>query len=315
MRLNREEEAEGHRSGAAEEGRGLPRKPRRSRHRRWWEILKRVALDIGRKNLSLVAAGAAFYAFLAIPSAAAALVSLYGLAFNPQDVRRQVLSMVGFVPNAAITLIAGELTSLTRRSAPTLGIGLLLSIAIALWSATYGTTSMMSALTIAYDETEKRGLLRYYATAFALTVTVVLFAAVALALIAILPSVIGMLPFAGLAGPAGPDRIVASVIRWPVLALLLLLVLAVLFRYAPSRKAPKWQWVSWGSLAAALLWLAGSALFSLYIGEFASYDKTYGSLGAVVALLMWLYLSAYAVLIGARLNAEIERRRRPPAKK
>jgi membrane protein len=306
MRSNPEEGARSQGRGGSGERAGSTGRAQRFSRRGWWDILKRVGGGIAEKNLSLIAAGAAFYAFLAIPSAFAALVSLYGLAFNPANVRQQVLAMVGIVPDAAITLVANELMGLTTQSTQSLGLGFLVSVVIALWSAKSGMTSIMSALNIAYDETEKRGLLLYYATAFTLTATVVLFSVVALALIAVLPAVIALLPFPGF------DRIVASIVRWPILVVLLFLVLAVLFRYAPSHAVPKWRWISWGSLAAALLWLAGSALFSLYISAFALFSRTYGPLGAVVALLMWLYLSAYAVLIGARLDAEIERNRRAP---
>jgi membrane protein len=270
--------------------------------RGWWDLLKRVAAGISEKNLSLAAAGAAYYAFLAIPSALSALIALYGLAFNRADVAGQVAAMRGVMPRQAIQLVSTQLQSLTSHSAQALGVGFAISMLIALWGAVWSTTSMMSALTMAYGEEEKRGFIRYYATAFALTVTAIIFAVVALALIAILPAVIGALPL----GPFG--KTIASVARWPLLIVLVLAALAVLYRYAPSRAEPRWRWVSWGAAAATLLWIAGSALFSLYVGEFATYDKTYGSLGAVVVLIVWLYVSSYSVLIGAELNAEIERR-------
>jgi membrane protein len=268
--------------------------------RGWWDILKRVGGGISEKNLSLASAGAAFYAFLAIPSALTALVTLYGLVFNPADVGRQVTAMRGVMPHEAIGLVSTQLKSVTSHSAQTLGISFVISILVALWGAMSGTTSMMSALNMAYGEEEKRNLFKYYLTALALTVATIVFAVIALALIAVLPAAIGFLPFGGF------DQWVATIVRWPLLVVLVLVALAALFRYAPSRDEPKWRWVSWGAIAGAVLWIIGSALFSLYVGEFATYNKTYGSLGAVVVLMMWLYLSSFAVLLGATLNAEIE---------
>ncbi len=268
--------------------------------RGWWDILKRVAGGLSEKNLSLAAAGSAYYAFLAIPSALTALIALYGLAFNPADVQAQVTAMMGVMPQQAIGLISTQLKTLTSHSAQTLGISFIISLLVALWGSLWSTTSMMSALNMAYGEEEKRSTVRYYLTALALTAAGIVFGVVALALVAVLPAAIGMLPFGGF------DQWVATIARWPLLIVLVLLALACLYRYAPSREEPKWRWVSWGAAAAALLWIVGSVLFSVYVADFATYNKTYGSLGAVVVLLVWLYVSSYAVLFGAELNAEIE---------
>ena len=289
------------RDSPAKDGQGRSAdRPSEIPRRGWWDILKRVAGGISEKNLSLAAAGAAYYAFLAIPSALSALIALYGLAFNRADVEGQVAAMRGVMPGQAIQLVSTQLKTLTSHSAQALGIGFAISLLVAMWGVLWSTTSIMSALNMAYGEEEKRGFVRYYATAFALTAAAIAFAVVALALIAILPVVIGALPF----GAFG--KMIASIVRWPLLIVLVLAALAVLYRYAPSRAEPKWRWVSWGAAAATLLWIAGSALFSLYVGAFATYDRTYGSLGAVVVLIVWLYVSSYSVLIGAELNAEIE---------
>ncbi|HZS83933.1 MAG TPA: YihY/virulence factor BrkB family protein [Stellaceae bacterium] len=266
----------------------------------WWDIAMRVMNDISRTNASLLAAGVAFYAFLAIPSAFTALVSLYGLVFDPSDVARQVEGMRGVLPKEAIGLFSAQLQSLTSRSSSSLGIGLVISLLIALWSARSGTASMVSALNTAYEEEEKRSIIRFQLIALGLTVGAVAFALVALALIAVLPAIIGLLPL----GDFG--KTLAAVLRWPILIALVMIGLAVTYRFAPSRREPKWRWVSWGAVIATVLWIIASGLFSVYVGQFASYDKTYGSLGAVVVLLIWLYLSAFVVLVGAELNAEIE---------
>jgi membrane protein len=208
--------------------------------------------------------------------------------------------MRGVVPKEAIGLISTQLKSLTSDSAQSLSISFVVSILVALWGAMWATTSMMSALNMAYGLEEKRSLLKYYLTALVLTAATIVSVLIALALIAVLPVVIGMLHFADF------GQWVVTVVRWPILIGLVLIMLAVLYRYALSHDEPKWRWVSWGMFAATVLWIVGSALFSLYVEEFATYNKTYGSLGAVVVLMMWLYSSSFAVLLGAELNAEIE---------
>lgn len=266
----------------------------------WWYILKRLAGDISRDNVSLMAAGVAFYGLLSLAPAFTALVALYGLVFDPSQVQAQVGAMEGMMPDEARQLIASQLTTIVQGSNSTLGVGFIVSLMIAIWSANSGTSALFMALNVAYAEPEKRGLLRYYAGTLALTGAAVIFGIVSLILVAIIPAVVGMLPF----GAFG--KIVIDWIRWPVLALLFAAALAVTYRYAPSRNEPRWSWVSTGAVLATALWIGGSVLFSLYVGKFATYNKTYGSLGAVVVLLMWFWLSAYAVLIGAELNAEME---------
>ncbi|MDB5407770.1 MAG: Ribonuclease [Rhodospirillales bacterium] len=268
--------------------------------RGWWDVLMRVKDAISEKNLSLIAAGAAFYALLAIPAAITALVSLYGLVFDPDGIQRQVQGMTGILPDEAIKLMSDQLNTLASHSSSTLGVGLLVSVLLALWSARSGTSSLIAALNVAYEEPEKRGFIWFQVVALGLTAGIVLFMLFALGLIAVLPAVIGFLPLGEL------GKTVASIAPWPILLVLVMLGLAALYRYAPSREEPKWRWVSWGAALATAVWLIGSALFSLYVAKFAGYDKSYGSLGGVVVLLMWLYLSAFIVILGATLNAEIE---------
>jgi membrane protein len=266
----------------------------------WRDILKRVFADISRDNISLMAAGVAFYALLSLAPAFTALVALYGLAFDTSQVQAQVASMEGFMPQEARTLIASQLTTIVQASSSKLGVGLVVSLAIALWSANSGTSALMSALNVAYAEREKRSLLRYYGSALLLTFALILFGIVSLVLVAIIPAAIGLLPL----GDFGTTLV--DWVRWPVLILLFSVGLSIIYRYAPSRNEPRWSWVSWGAVAATILWIIGSALFSLYVGKFASYNRTYGSLGTVVVLLMWFWVSAFAVLLGAELNAEME---------
>ncbi len=269
--------------------------------RGWRDVLVRVFGNIGRDNVSLMAAGVGFYALLSLAPTFTGLVALYGLMFDRHAVAEQVASLEGMVPAEARRVIAEQLTTIVDRSPQGLGIGLVISMALALWGANSGTSALMQALNVAYGEREKRSMLLYYGQALLMTFALIVFGIIALLLVAILPAIFGFLPL----GDLGKE--VVSAARWPLLVLFWTTGLAAIYRYAPSRSEPRWSWVSWGAVAATVLWVIGSALFSIYVGEFATYDKTYGSLGAVVVLLMWFWLSAFAILLGAELNAEMER--------
>jgi membrane protein len=266
----------------------------------WKQLLIRVKDQLAHDNISIIAAGVAFYAFLAIPSALTALVALYGLAFNPADVAHQLAALNGVMPSEAVQFIGQQLQTVTSKPSSTLGIGFVVALLVAIWGARSGMSTFITALNIAYREEERRGFVRFQAAALGLTALAVVFTVVSIALVAILPAAIDLLPFGSL------GKTVASAVRWPVLLAAMMVGLAAIYRYAPSRREAKWRWVSWGAAGATLLWLAGSVLFSVYVGEFASYNQTYGSLGAVVVTMMWLYFSAFAVLLGAELNAEME---------
>lgn len=268
----------------------------------WRDILWRVWNQIGEDNLFLVAAGVSFYAFLALFPALAAMVSLAGLIMEPADVERLVASATGVLPPEALQIIRDQVREVVSTSNEALGIGLVVSLTLALWSATAGVKALMTALNIVYDEHESRGFLRYYATAVVLTLGAIIFAPTALMLVAALPVLLERLP------PV--LGILLGISRWLVLGGALLLVLAVVYRYAPSRERAQWRWVTWGSALAMVLWLIGSALFSLYVAKFGDYNKTYGALGAIVILLTWFYLTTVVILLGAELNAEMEHQTR-----
>jgi membrane protein len=269
----------------------------------WWTILTNFWARLDRDHVSIMAAGTAFYALLSIFPGMSALISIYGLVADPATIETQLNSFSGVLPQEALKLLSDQLHALVAAPRDKLGLGLLVSLLIALWSATSGTGSLMQALTVAYEERENRGILSFYGRAIALTIGVGVFALLSLFLIAGIPAVIGSLPLSELSR----DRI--SLIRWPLLAILAVVALGVLYRYGPARRSPCWNCLSIGTIAAAVLWLAGSAGFSFYVARFSSYDKTYGSLGAVVILLMWFYVTAYIILAGAELNAEIEKTR------
>jgi membrane protein len=269
--------------------------------RGWWEVLKRTWNEIGQDNISHIAAGVGFYALIAIFPAFAALVAVYGLFADPADVERHAAALATFLPADALKLLTDALHNLVQGEKQTLGIGLVISIGLALWSARVGTGALMTALNMAYEEEEKRNFIWFNLAALALTGALILFGIVAIFTVAVIPALIKFLPL-----PESWLEIISAV-RWPILAVLVMGMLAVLYRYAPSREKPRWQWVSPGAIAATILWVIGSALFSLYVGRFGSYNETYGSLGAVVVLLLWFWLSSYIILAGAELNAELER--------
>ena len=266
----------------------------------WWEILLRVKDRISRDNISIIAAGAAFYAFMAIPSILVALVTVYGLISDPAQIEQQVSSLQGVIPGDVASMLTTQLQTLASTSSSTLSVGLIIAVLVALWGARSGMSTLMTALNIAYGEEEKRSFIRFQAGALLLTAGAIVFLIVAIALIGVLPAVIGFLPL----GEFG--KTLASILRWPILLVIVLIGLAALYRYAPCRAEPRWRWVSRGAVAATMLWIAGSALFSVYVTQFAGYNKTYGAAGAIVVVQMWLYLTMFAVLLGAELNAEIE---------
>ena len=272
--------------------------------RGWRDVLLRVKERMSAENLSIIAAGVAFYALMAIFPALVAFVALYGLAFDPQQVAEQVGALGSMLPKEAADILLGELRDLTQTDRTALGTGAIIGIAVALWSASSGVRTLMHALNVTYHENEKRGFIRFYGTALLLTLAALVGFACIVAIIVALPLAA---KFLGL-GPVA-DTLV-SLVRWPIVAAAAMVGLAVVYRYGPSREKPRWSWVSHGAILATVLWVAGSVLFSLYVSHFGSYNKTYGSAGAVVILLTWLLLSAYVVLIGAEINAESERQTR-----
>lgn len=287
----------------AERGR-LAAQPQEIPARGWRDILLRVYGRIGEDNLSLVAAGIAFYGLLALFPALAAAVSIYGLVSDPAQVEQQFGAVGGVLPQEAQGLVAGQLHRIASTSSQALGWGLFGGLALALWSAAAGVKALMTALNVTYDEPERRGFLRFNATALLLTLGAIVFALISLALIVALPALLGNLGLGEVA------RVAVSALRWPLLAAAVLVGLAVLYRYGPSRDRARWQWVSGGAAIATVLWLVVSGLFSFYVSNFAGYNETYGSLGAVVILLMWFYLTAFIVLLGGALNAEMEHQTR-----
>jgi membrane protein len=266
----------------------------------WKDIAGRVYGQLQEDRLLAVAAGAVFYMLLALFPALTALVSLYGLFADPTLIDEHLSLLAGMMPEAAITIIREQVTRIARTSSNALSLGFLFGLGLALWSANAGMKAIIDALNVVYDEPEKRGFIKLTLVAFAFTLGGLAFVIVALGAVVVAPLILAWL------GLESRGLQIVSLLRWPGLFLIVLLWLAILYRFAPSRTNPRWEWLSVGSLVAAVAWLAGSALFSWYLSNFANYDATYGSLGAAIGLMMWLWLSVIVILIGGELNAEIE---------
>jgi membrane protein len=269
--------------------------------RGWFAILGRVKGEVKEDNVTLLAAGVAFYAMLAIFPAIIAVVTVYGMVADPNQVESQVGEFAKSLPSGADELLTEQLRNVTQAGRQSLSIGLAVSLLAVLWSASGGVQGLVKGLNLVYDERESRGFLKLRGLSLLLTLGAIVVAVVALALITVFPAVIDDL---GL-GQAG--ELAASIARWVVLALLVLVALAVVYRLAPDRANPRWRWVSWGAVVALVVWLLGSVGFSWYVDNFGKYNQTYGALATVIVLLLWLFLSAFAVLLGAEFDAETER--------
>ena len=265
--------------------------------RGWWQVAERVLSESSRDNLSVVAAGCAFYALFAIFPALSALISLYGLVADPANIE-QSFDMLGYVlPQQAYDIVVEQIRRVGQASGQTLGWSLLLSLGLALWSANSLAQALFAALNIAYEEPERRSLFQFYLSAFTFTLLGILGGVVMLMAIVYVPILFASVGF------STEFEALLRLGRWPLLALLVLFLLALLYRFGPCRENAKWRWVSVGSLFATAVWLLASAGFSFYVSHFAHYDKTYGSLGAVIIFLFWLYISFYIILLGAEMNA------------
>lgn len=275
-------------------------KPHEIPKKGWKDILLRTKDRISRDNIDIVAAGTAFYCLLSIPFILTSIVSIYGIIADPEKVQQQISGLQSILPENTQSILSEQLSRISSQPTGALTFALIGSIILALWGATKAVKALITALNITYQEEEKRGLIKLNLSAFLLTFAGVIGVIVSLSLIAGVPALIEKLWISESA------KTVGTLARWPLLAGFSLISLAVIYRYGPSREKARWQWVSLGSSIATVLWLVGSALFSWYVSSFGKYNETYGSLGAVVVLLMWCYVSAFIVLVGAELNAEME---------
>lgn len=269
--------------------------------RDWKAILFRVKDETAKDNVSLVAAGVAFYALLALFPGIAAFVGAYGLVADPADVPRHLDALEDLLPAEAFGIVQGQVEDLAASGKRSLGYASIVAILLAFWSSRAGVNAMVRGLNIVYDRDERRGFFSQTFVTLMLTAMMLMVAAVAFLAILAVPAILGIFDFWWV------GEWFAAVIRWPIVIAAIAAALAILYRFGPYRKEAELAWLSWGAALATFLWIVGSAAFSIYVANFAGYNETYGSLGAVIGLLMWFYLSAFIILVGAEINAEIER--------
>jgi membrane protein len=280
-----------------------PRRPHRFSMRDWKQALVYLKESVTRDHLSIVAPGVAFYMMFGLVPALVALISIYGLIADPADVQQQFEGLEGAMPEQAHGLLTDQLSSIAAQQGAA-GIGAIASIIVALWAASRATLALMEGLNITYDTEERRGIIKRALVRLGLTLAAIVLAVSAIGMIVVLPPLFSALPL-----PEALNTVLA-LLRWPLLLVIGIVGLSLLYRFGPDRQQPEFQWLSWGGALAAILWVIASALFSLYVANFGSYDKTYGTFGAVIILLTWLLLSAYVILIGAEVDAAFERQTR-----
>jgi membrane protein len=268
--------------------------------RGWKDILFRIYGKIGEDRVMLVAAGVTFYALLAIFPAIAALVALYGLFANPSHIATQLDTLSGVLPSGALDVLRDQLNRVAAQGSGKLGIAFMVGLAVSLWSANAGMKSIFDALNLVYDEDEKRGFIKLNLASLCFTVAAIVFVLLAIGAIVALPAVFSS------AGTSGVTALIGKIARWPILFVIIGVALAFVYRYGPSRSTPQWRWITWGTAFAAIGWVVVSILFSLYTANFADYNKTYGSLGAVIGFMIWIWLSTTVILMGAEIDAETE---------
>jgi len=268
--------------------------------RGWKDILWRTYQQISEDRLLAVAAGVVFYGLLALFPALTAFVSLYGLFAKAATINDHLSAAAGFLPTGAIDIIREQVTRLAAKGDAKLGFGFILGLGIALWSANAGMKAVIDALNVVYEEKEKRGFIKLNLVSLAFTLAGIASLMLALGAVVVVPLLLARLGFTSV------TAYLVQFGRWPALLLLVIVGLAVIYRFGPSRREPRWQWLSVGSLVAAVAWLGSSALLSWYLASFANYDATYGSLGAAIGMMMWMWISMIVILFGAQLNSEIE---------
>ena len=269
--------------------------------RDWKDVVRRVVNGISKQRIVLVAAGVTFYALLAIFPAIAALVALYGLVADPATVVEHVEKLSGLLPGGALDVIRDQIARIAAQPRGTLGFAFVGGLVVSLWSANGGVKALFDALNVVYVEKENRGFFRVTAVSLAFVVGGILFLLLAVGAVVAVPVALRHI------GIPAVGKSIISIGRWPILFVIVALVIALIYRFGPNRTNPEWRWISWGSAFAAIAWLAMSALFSWYAANFGNYNETYGSLGAVIGFMTWIWLSAIVILTGAEIDSVLER--------
>lgn len=272
--------------------------------RGWKDIVLRVKDELGKDHLTVVAAGIAFYFFLALFPAMTAMVSLYGLVTEPAQVEQQLSQLTAILPQQAHELVSDILRQIAEKPDQALGFSLLVSILFSLWSANKGMRAVFEGVNITYHEDDGRSFLHKLAITLLFTLGAIVVLILCMALVIGFPAVVGRL------GLPGFVQTLAQIARWVVLAAVIVLSLGLIYKVAPARDDPEFKWVSWGAVIATALWILGSLLFSWYVTNFGSFDKTYGSFAAVIILMLWFFLTAFVILLGAEINSEMEHQTR-----
>ena len=270
----------------------------------WRDILGRVWSAVGKDNVSLISAGLAMYGLLAVFPSLAAAISIYGLFASPASVIQDMNAFAGILPPGAWEIFSKQLQEVARHTGSTLTATAAIALLLSFWSARSGMASLITATNVAYSEPERRGFIHVVLISLVFTA-----ASVVAFLIMVLLGIAVPLMVKVLGLSAGTEWVV-SIVRWVLLWLVAIIGLAIIYRYGPAREKAQWRWVTWGSVIASTFWLSGSVLFAIYVRTFGSYGKTYGALGGVIVLLMWFYVSSFALVVGAEINAEMERQTR-----
>ena len=270
----------------------------------WKNVLLCLYKGISDHRVISIAGGVTFFALLAIFPTLAALVSIYGLFTDPASISAHLDKLSGMLPGGAMEVIGDQMKRVAEQGKTTLGFTFLFSLMLSLWSANAGMKALFDALNIVYDAKEKRGFIKLNAVSLAFTLGTLIFFLVAIGAMVVLPVALQYVGF------GGTSEGLIRLARWPVLLVIIALVIALMYRYGPSRDHAQWHWITAGSGVASLAWVVVSLTFSWYAAHFGSYNKTYGSLGAVVGFMTWIWLSTIVILIGAELDAEMEQRER-----
>lgn len=267
---------------------------------RWKKLLKRVKERTGEERVSLLAAGVAFFGLLSIFPALIALVAVYGIVAQPEKVTEQLASLLEALSPEARDIIVEQLADIAAGSTGLLGVGSLVAVVGALWTASRGVANLLKAINAAYGVDETRSPVKLRAIALISTAVTLLLAVVAMFAIAILPPLLG---------DVAPDTTVGVLVaggRWVLLVAMVATALALLYRHGPNRRPVPWSWALWGAGGATAIWVIGSALFSLYVSRFGQFASTYGALAGMIIFMLWLYLSAFVVLLGAVVDSQLE---------
>lgn len=266
----------------------------------WKKVLLRVKDRIKEDHIPIISAGVAFYAFLAIFPGIMALFSIYGLALDAQSAQEQITSLATIMPEESISIIEGRIDKLMETSSSALGWGTLLGFVIALWSSNRGIRSLFIGLDVAYRVDNRRNFFKQYAMTLLFTLGAIVVIIVSLAFIVLFPLLVNTI---------GLPEMIESLIkwlRWPFLGLIIISVISLIYKYGPARDTPGFQWVVLGATVATILWLIASWGFSVYVSNFGNFSEMYGSLSAVVIMLLWLFITSFIILVGGELNRATE---------